>query len=78
MKKLLFAFAAILLIFSCHQKEPQIEDSINTDTPVSLHPDNPHYFQYHGKTLALITSAEHYGALINLDFDYKKYLQKMP
>lgn len=45
--------------------------------PIRLHPDNPHYFLYHGKPRVLITSAEHYGALINLDFDYKKYLQTL-
>jgi hypothetical protein len=45
--------------------------------PIRLHPDNPHYFQYRGKPLVLVTSAEHYGALINLDFDYKKYLDTL-
>jgi hypothetical protein len=45
--------------------------------PISLHPDNPHYFLYSQKPRILITSAEHYGAVINLDFDYKKYLQTL-
>lgn len=45
--------------------------------PIALHPQNPHYFTYQGKTTALITSAEHYGAVLNLDFDYKKYLQTL-
>lgn len=31
--------------------------------PIRLNSENPHYFHYKGKTLALITSAEHYGAL---------------
>ena len=35
-----------------------------------LHPDNPHYFQWRGRPTILITSAEHYGAVMNLDFDY--------
>lgn len=35
---------------------------------------NPHYLNYQGQPILLITSAEHYGAVINLDFDYKKYL----
>ena len=35
--------------------------------PIRLHPDNPHYFQYRGKPVILITSAEHYGAVLNLD-----------
>jgi hypothetical protein len=42
--------------------------------PISLHPENPHYFLFRGKPAVLITSAEHYGAVINLDFDYVTYL----
>lgn len=42
--------------------------------PISLHPANPHYFLYKGKPAVLITSAEHYGAVINATPDYKKYL----
>ncbi len=45
--------------------------------PLSLHPDNPHYFLFHGKPVVLITSAEHYGAVLNLDFDYVKYLDTL-
>ncbi len=45
--------------------------------PIALHPDNPHYFIYKNKPTILITSAEHYGAVLNLDFDYKKYLDEL-
>ena len=45
--------------------------------PIALHPQNPHYFVYQGKAMALITSAEHCGAVLNLDFDYKKYLKTL-
>ncbi len=45
--------------------------------PIALHPDNSHYLTYKGKPRILITSAEHYGAVLNLDFDYKKYLQTL-
>jgi hypothetical protein len=44
---------------------------------VSLNPDNPHYLNYQDKPVLLITSGEHYGSVINLDFDYKKYLQTL-
>ena len=37
---------------------------------IALHPDNPHYFLWRGKPTILVTSGEHYGALLNLDFDY--------
>ncbi|MEI2723754.1 MAG: hypothetical protein V9H26_09500 [Verrucomicrobiota bacterium] len=40
------------------------------DRPLSLHPNNPHYFLWRGQPTVLITSAEHYGAVVNLDFDY--------
>ncbi len=45
--------------------------------PVALHPENPHYLLYKGKPLVLVTSAEHYGSVINRDFDYRKYLATM-
>ena len=45
--------------------------------PIALHPDNPHYFLWRGKPTILITSGEHYGALLNLDFDYRTYFQAL-
>ncbi|MBK8506461.1 MAG: hypothetical protein IPL46_32250 [Saprospiraceae bacterium] len=45
--------------------------------PISKDPTNPHYLHYKGSPVLLITSAEHYGAILNLDFDYKVYLQTM-
>ncbi|MHB1309821.1 MAG: hypothetical protein ACYDC1_02815 [Limisphaerales bacterium] len=45
--------------------------------PLSLHPDNPHYFLFRGRPTVLITSAEHYGAVLNLDFDFEKYLRTL-
>jgi Cellulase (glycosyl hydrolase family 5)/Family of unknown function (DUF6298) len=45
--------------------------------PLRLHPDNPHYFLFRGKPTILITSAEHYGAVLNADFDTRKYLDTL-
>ncbi|MEP0843794.1 MAG: hypothetical protein HRF43_13910, partial [Phycisphaerae bacterium] len=45
--------------------------------PLALHPDNPHYFLFRGKPTLLITSGEHYGAVLNLDFDYTAYLDEI-
>ncbi|HMC88258.1 MAG TPA: hypothetical protein VKI17_01865 [Gemmataceae bacterium] len=42
--------------------------------PLGLHPANPHYFLYRNRPTILVTSGEHYGAVLNLDFDYQKYL----
>src|SRR5688572_16968424 len=45
--------------------------------PIALHPANPHYFEWRGRPTILITSGEHYGAVMNLDFDYRKYLDTL-
>jgi hypothetical protein len=45
--------------------------------PITLHPANPRYYLFNGKPTILITSAEHYGAVINLDFDYLCYLDAL-
>jgi Cellulase (glycosyl hydrolase family 5) len=34
----------------------------------------PRYFEYQGKPLILLGSGEHYGAVLNPDFDYQQYL----
>lgn len=46
-------------------------------TPITIHPDNPHYFLFRSKPAILITSAEHYGAVINRQFDYVRYLDTL-
>jgi hypothetical protein len=45
--------------------------------PFALHPENPRYFLFRGKPTVLVTSGEHYGAVLNLDFDYAKYLETL-
>jgi hypothetical protein len=51
--------------------------AVKASQPISLHPQNPHYFLFRGKPTVLITSAEHYGAVLNLDFDYVPYLDEL-
>jgi hypothetical protein len=65
-KTFLFIFL-LLMLFSCR----------NEHIPLSLHPDNPHYFLFRGKPAILIGSTEHYGAVMNLDFDYIRYLDEL-
>ena len=77
MIKYLPALLIVLLLLHCQPHQTQVEKTWPTEGPIQLHPENPHYFLYKGKTLALITSAEHYGAVLNLDFDYKKYLNTL-
>ncbi|MGB8481840.1 MAG: hypothetical protein WCE63_23805 [Acidobacteriaceae bacterium] len=45
--------------------------------PVHVCPANPHYYCMNGHPVLLITSAEHYGSVINGDFDYVPYLDKL-
>ena len=65
MKKVPFLF---IIIFSYQLGWGQ------SGEPLHLHPQNPHYFEYKGKPMVLITSAEHYGAVLNEEFDYQTYL----
>jgi hypothetical protein len=45
--------------------------------PLSLHPRNPHYFLFRGHPTVLVTSGEHYGVVLNRDFDFKVYLDEL-
>jgi len=45
--------------------------------PLALHPDNPHYLLFRGKPTVLVTGTEHYGAVLNQDFDYTRYLDEV-
>lgn len=45
--------------------------------PIALHPQNPHYFIYNNRPTVLITSGEHYGAVVNTGFDYITYLNTL-
>ena len=46
-------------------------------TPIALHPGNPHYLLFQGEPTILVTSGEHYGAVLNLDFDFEPYLDEL-
>ncbi len=45
--------------------------------PIAVHPGNPHYFTWKGEPVVLVTSAEQYGSIVNLDFDFEKYLETL-
>jgi hypothetical protein len=45
--------------------------------PIKVHPDNPHYYLFNGQPTVLITSAEHYGAVVNKAFDYVTYFDTL-
>jgi len=54
-----------------------IELAPSAKPPLSLNEKNPHYFNFRGKPAILIGSTEHYGAVMNLDFDYVTYLDEL-
>lgn len=62
------AAAGMMLIGNCEAA---------TQKNIKLHPENPRYFLFRGKPTVLITSAEHYGAVLNLDFPQKPYLDEL-
>ena len=45
--------------------------------PLALHPENPRYFLFRGKPAVLVTSGEHYGAVLNRNFDCIPYLDEL-
>ena len=55
----LLLFISVVVFVSCTNPDP-----------IHLHPQNPHYFEWKDKPTILVTSAEHYGAVLNLDFDF--------
>lgn len=50
---------------------------VHQPVPLALHPDNPHYFLFRGKPTVLVGSTEHYGAVMNSDFNYITYLDEL-
>jgi hypothetical protein len=78
MRNLIFFLVISLILPACGPKNQQSANrEIPYQEPIRLLPENPHYFEYKGKPLVLVTSAEHYGALLNADFDYRKYLETL-
>jgi hypothetical protein len=72
------AVAAILASLSPSLPTSDIPaDQTVASAAISIHPENPHYFFWRGKPVVLIGSGEHYGALLNLDFDYQKYFDTL-
>jgi hypothetical protein len=65
-RRLLFLLAALPALAAAEPRQP-----------LALHPDNPHYFLFRGKPAILVTSGEHYGAVLNRDFDYIRYLDEL-
>lgn len=75
MRSRLLGLAALAFVASCSGGEaPRPLEKL---PPIGLHPMNPHYFLFRGKPTILISSGEHYGAVLNLDFNYTTYLRTL-
>jgi len=76
--KTIRAVALVALVLPLARANAQSNASQSAKSqPIRLHPANPHYFLFRGKPIALITSGEHYGAVLNRDFDYRRYLDAL-
>ena len=66
----------LALVAACGAKS---HDAVGAESaqPIALHAENPRYFVWQGKPTVLITSGEHYGALLNLDFDFIRYFDEL-
>jgi hypothetical protein len=67
----LFIFCFCIKTINSQPLSPENNRDFST---FNIHPQNPAIFSYKGKPTLLIGSGEHYGAVMNLDFNYKKYL----
>jgi hypothetical protein len=45
-----------------------------SQAPLRLHPANPKLFEFRGAPRVLVCATEHYGAVMNRPFDFKKHL----
>ncbi len=78
---IIYVIIAVLptrVLFSAQQvvSDPSNAESKKTSV-FSVHPNNHRVFMYQGKPMKILTSAEHYGAVVNGDFDYDVYLKEM-
>ena len=70
------AYAILLVLVSAAVCDVNAQAGPNFK-PIQLHPENPHYFLWRGKSTVLITSTEHYGGVLNRAFNYRKYFETL-
>jgi len=75
--------AALIACFAGAASLPSVKARValaqerQSTAPIALHPTNPHYFLWRERPTILLTSGEHYGAVLNLDFDFRRYLDTL-
>jgi hypothetical protein len=75
--KLLVSGAALLATVAAVGFGGALDAAPKAAEPIRLHPANANYFLFRGRPTLLIASGEHYGALVNLDFDYARYFDAL-
>ncbi|QDV22355.1 hypothetical protein [Aureliella helgolandensis] len=70
------ALACVMICFLPHTLRAQAP-SKSQESHFQLHPDNSRYFLFRGKPTVLVTSAEHYGVLLNRKFDFEAYFAEL-
>ena len=66
-----------IAVFPTHALSDTPQIASNAPDVFSAHPENHRVFLYKGEPMKILTSAEHYGAVVNSDFDYDIYLKEM-
>ncbi|MEJ2080407.1 MAG: cellulase family glycosylhydrolase [Acidobacteriota bacterium] len=66
-----------LLAGACVVRFPEDQEQAPKPQVLRQSPRDSHYLEFKGKPTILITSGEHYGAVLNTDFDYDRYLQTL-
>jgi len=73
----LLALATVFCLAGCVITPEKSQQETPLNEPVQLFRYNPNYLEYESEPVILVTSAEHYGAVLNLDFDYELYLSTL-
>jgi len=70
---------ALAMVATRSSAAPVTASSLRTPAhaTLSLHPKNPRYVRFRGRPTLLITSGEHYGAVVIPDFDFATYLRQL-
>ncbi|HYN01887.1 MAG TPA: hypothetical protein VE359_05550, partial [Vicinamibacteria bacterium] len=73
MRSLFRVLAATLALAIVHPPSALLAAPAAARNALALHPENPSYLSFRGKATVLVGSGEHYGAVVNLDFDTRRY-----
>jgi hypothetical protein len=82
MRSTVGVLALLGIVLGCSTGSSEAEPTLTTKAaekgpgPIRLHPANPRYFLFRGKPTILVT-AGNYGAVVNLDIDYVRYLDEL-